>query len=227
MDYKEKYEMALEGIQEILSSGEDSIKMSRLQLRLQGIFPELKKSEDEKVRKTLIKFFKDWHKTKSHCWSVSIPKILAWLENIPYTIDHEKREGFHLGYKAGLEKQGEQKPFDYENADIQQKDFAPKETIKEAESNLTPLERKVKDILFSFHINADDGISFDSTMAIVHNLIILCQQEQKHAWSEEDEKMCQETIDWFEKKCFPYAIENDNPARESIKWLKSIKQKIK
>ena len=46
------------------------------------------------------------------------------------------------------------------------------------------------------------------------------------AWSEEDEKMCQETIDWFEKKCFPYALENENPARESIKWLKSIKQKI-
>ena len=32
--------------------------------------------------------------------------MLAWLENIPYTIDHEKREGFHLGYKAALEKQG-------------------------------------------------------------------------------------------------------------------------
>lgn len=46
MDYKEKYEMALEGIQEILGSGEDSIKMSRLQLRLQGIFPELKESQN-------------------------------------------------------------------------------------------------------------------------------------------------------------------------------------
>ena len=56
MDYKEKYEMALEGIQEILSSGEDSIKMSRLQLRLQGIFPELAESEDERIRKELICF---------------------------------------------------------------------------------------------------------------------------------------------------------------------------
>jgi hypothetical protein len=43
------------------------------------------------------------------------------------------------------------------------------------------------------------------------------------AWGEEDEKMYQETIDWFEKKCFPYALESENPARESIKWLKSIK----
>ena len=87
------------------------------------------------------------------------------------------------------EKQGEQKPFDYENANIQQKDFAPKETVKEAESNLTPLERKVKDILFSFHIKAADGISFDGTMAIVHNLITLCQQEQKHAEKKELKKI--------------------------------------
>lgn len=35
--------------------------------------------------------------------------------------------------------------------------------------------------------------------------------------------MCQETIDWFEKKCFPYALESENPARESISWLKSLK----
>lgn len=47
----------------------------------------------------------------------------------------------------------------------------------------------------------------------------------KPAWSEEDEKMCQETIDWFEKKCFPCALENDNPARKSIKWLKSLKDR--
>jgi hypothetical protein len=50
--------------------------------------------------------------------------------------------------------------------------------------------------------------------------------EQKSAWSEEDEKMCQETIDWFEKKCFPYALESENPARESIKWLKSLKYRV-
>ena len=50
--------------------------------------------------------------------------------------------------------------------------------------------------------------------------------EQNPAWSEEDERMCQETIDWFEKKCFPYALEEENPAKESIKWLKSLKERI-
>ena len=50
--------------------------------------------------------------------------------------------------------------------------------------------------------------------------------EQKPAWSEEDERMCQETIDWFEKKCFPYALEHENPARESIRWLRTLKERI-
>jgi hypothetical protein len=50
--------------------------------------------------------------------------------------------------------------------------------------------------------------------------------EQKPAWSEEDERIRQETIDWFEKKCFPYALESENPAKESIKWLKSLKDRV-
>ena len=50
--------------------------------------------------------------------------------------------------------------------------------------------------------------------------------EQNPTWGREDERMCQETIDWLEKKCFPYALEYENPARESIRWLKSLKQKL-
>ena len=52
------------------------------------------------------------------------------------------------------------------------------------------------------------------------------QGEQKPAWSKEDEAMCQETIDWFEQKCFPYALEEENPAKKSIQWLKSLKERL-
>lgn len=50
--------------------------------------------------------------------------------------------------------------------------------------------------------------------------------KQDLTWSEDDEAMCQETIDWFEQKCFPYASEEENPARKSIRWLKSLKQRM-
>ena len=219
---------------------------------LKTIFPELKESEDERIRKELIFYLRYQHSISENFEDIG--KWIAWLE-----------------------KQGEQKPFDYENADIQQKDFAPKETVKEAESNLTPLERKVKDILFSFHINAADGISFDGTMAIVHNLITLCQQEQKPtdkikpkfkvgdkvigivsdmqyyitdvcydhyytesgciimfcsqdnfklveqkpAWSEEDEKMVANLVDYFKVDDALQYTE-----KQVVDWLKSLKGRV-
>lgn len=110
-DYKEKYEMALEGIQEILSSGEDSIKMSRLQLRLQGIFPELKESKDEKIRKALIKYCKLQQKANNigFC-GISLIDAIDWLEKQgeSYTkkdIDDAYLKGISDA-KNELEKQG-------------------------------------------------------------------------------------------------------------------------
>jgi hypothetical protein len=76
---------------------------------LESLFPELKEPEDEKVRKALIEMVHDT--TGDELWvdyNVHKEEALAWLE-----------------------KQGEQKPFDYENANIQQKDFAPKQEWSE------------------------------------------------------------------------------------------------
>ena len=123
MDYKEKYEMALEGIQEILGSGEDSIKMSRLQLRLQGIFPELKESGDERIKNRLIKLIKMSSEVGGfalHKWEAD--EMLAWLEKQNSNIDNANKE-YWRGYREGkqeildkyaeIEKQGEQKPNPY------------------------------------------------------------------------------------------------------------------
>lgn len=86
MTQKEKaeaYDMAIEGIQEILSTEQDSIKMSRLKLRLQGIFPELAESEDEKIRKWIIddiKYNMDNEPLNSSEYKKQGEKAIAWLE---------------------------------------------------------------------------------------------------------------------------------------------------
>jgi len=83
MNYKEKYETALEGIREILSSGQDSIKMSRLQLRLQGIFPELNETDDEKIRKVISDILlidSDEIREILDVNNVLMQDINAWLE---------------------------------------------------------------------------------------------------------------------------------------------------
>ena len=225
---------------------------------IEVIFPELAESEDEKIRKELIDIvakspitfaFEDKNKVLS--WlekqgghtdkiveraKTEKQRVLITESDGEANIDWDTRSlqdvklllEYGLNYANKLEKQDGEKPFDYENADIQQKDFAPKETVKEAESNLTPLERKVKDILFSFHINADDGISFDGTMAIVHNLITLCQQEQKPAWSEEDENTIKILMNIIRKsEIIDSIIYTDSLKEKLYDWLKSLRPQSK
>ena len=105
--YKEKYEQAIERLKQW--DREHPCAGYVLSDRDKFIFPELADSEDEVTRKEIINYFQ--------CQSEEEPtrkeihnKWIAWIENIPVIIDHEKREGFHLGYKACLERQSEQKP---------------------------------------------------------------------------------------------------------------------
>ena len=95
MDYQKAYKEAFAHAREIHRNEEEKRR------DMEFIFPELKETEDERIKKELIEFTKTRGGFKQE-W-------ITWLENIPYTIDHEKREGFYLGYKAGLEKQSEKK----------------------------------------------------------------------------------------------------------------------
>lgn len=71
MDDKKKYEEA-ERLYQTANADQRYV--------LESLFPKLRESEDEKIRKTLIDFFEDWRKSRSHCWGISVAKILAWLE---------------------------------------------------------------------------------------------------------------------------------------------------
>ena len=100
MDYERKYKEALERARKI--ENREPIDVPDGTSIPVTIFPELKESEDERIRKELIRAFKSLNTIK--VWNgIERTNILAWLE-----------------------KQGEQKPFNYESANIQQKDFAPK-----------------------------------------------------------------------------------------------------
>lgn len=93
----EKYNKALETVQEILSSGVDAIRIKTLKLRLQSVFPELK--EDERNIKNLIDELK---------YSLRA----AICQNNACGGGHEKRIALLKWGIAWLEKQGKQKPTD-------------------------------------------------------------------------------------------------------------------
>ena len=97
MDYKNKYNDALEKLQDALAP-KDGCEISGLTRGcIESIFPELKESEDERIRKEIIEYIKTgtYHKD----W-------IAWLEkqdNKPVNIDIESMVS---SYKQRLESQG-------------------------------------------------------------------------------------------------------------------------
>lgn len=80
MDYKEKYEQGLECLEEILNSGQEKIKMTLLKERLLPFFPELKESEDERIRKELIFYLGDMPEDTELRNGVTNRDVLVWLE---------------------------------------------------------------------------------------------------------------------------------------------------
>lgn len=82
MGYKKKYKEALERAREIIKDYEKRGLKEQLfyaKEDLEGIFPELKESEDERIRKALIEYFgeqcdmSDWNGIYGY-------QVLAWLE---------------------------------------------------------------------------------------------------------------------------------------------------
>jgi hypothetical protein len=154
MDYKKKYVEALERAKKELNvCGSQDCDAARQIFRL---FPELE-NKDEKIKEEIISALK-WanHKgvyDKHIAWleSQGTPQVRTGLEwgntidaacNKRYLEDYSDGEycheqSFKWGFQEGVEwfkKQGANKPFDYENVNIRQNDFAPKsamEAIKE------------------------------------------------------------------------------------------------
>ena len=95
----------------------------------QEIFPELKESEDEKLRKRLIQIFKSYQNSKTHInpnkWEgLKICDILAWFEKQGKIVEYYEDKldrcacyNFNKGYKAAMEKQGEQKAVKYDKVE--------------------------------------------------------------------------------------------------------------
>lgn len=127
MNYEQKYKEALEKARQFSEHPlqEDSSSI------VEYIFPELKESEDEKIRKTLIRFFKDSYpdETEMYDGTVTVGKALAWLEKQgkqKETIcdkckkeqpSHSCQDITALG-RCALEKQGEQKPINDTDEEI-------------------------------------------------------------------------------------------------------------
>lgn len=75
MDYKEKYEQALERASKLrVQNPFDTVGQM-----VEHIFPDLRESEDERIRKTLIEYIKGI-KSWNYFLGISKGQMIAWLE---------------------------------------------------------------------------------------------------------------------------------------------------
>ena len=74
MNYEQKYKEALERARNMLSYKEVR------QEDMEYLFPELKESDDEKIRKALIAILKSDFETDTTIYDISVGEIIDWLE---------------------------------------------------------------------------------------------------------------------------------------------------
>ena len=134
--------------------------------------------DDERERKRIIGLLEGWSSTfKETCYAEDCKCGIVWLESLKYrytwkpseeqldALEHFVRSVGESGYSSPydqntkllyslltdlqvLKQQGEQKPFNYENCNIKQKDFAPKSTME-------AIEEKVDEANFADDKKAD------------------------------------------------------------------------
>lgn len=102
MDYKEKYEQAL-GRARAFSQRWQGIEATDSELALQElkeIFPELKESEDERIRKEIIRIVDIWTNSCPTVNGIPVETLLAWLEKAEQKPTWSKED--EIGFKDTL-----------------------------------------------------------------------------------------------------------------------------
>lgn len=212
MDYKEKYEQAIENLRKIKVANKDNKELVDF---IEYKYPELKESEDEKIKKSLIGHLKECrNNTRSEVMIGEYAKWIAWLEKVIIPSHNDIDLSFIEDIKnviteaplliysdkekmiAWLEKQGEQKPINQCNTQ--------EPTLDEAKKWNEAYEK-------GYSLGYENG-----------------RNEQKPAeWSEENEIMKVHTLQIIKKywNSLPDTdYDDENEMSESCyNWLKSLK----
>lgn len=144
MDYKDMN--AIDLVRQMVADGQISQEVA------EKYFPELKGSEDEKIKKAIKQMYSFLPNKPEYIGNVAWKDIIAWLEN-----------------------QGRQKPFDYESANIKQKDFKPKFEVGDFVINDYCFGKVIKLTDDAYLLDTGQGIPFSCE----HNARVWTIQDAK------------------------------------------------
>lgn len=188
---------AIDVVKQMVADGQVSQEVA------EKYFPELKESEDERIRKSLLDYLYTLPNHFSHNGGL-VTDWIAWLEKQGQTFTKKDVDDAYLkgicDTKNELEKQGEQKPAENKGMNL-------------VEEEMTPFQKKVFCIIDTT-IEEEQGLKqvCDELFALASNEI-----KQKPAWSKEDEKMYTATI---------LALAGFMCNEDKIDWLKSLKDRV-
>ena len=92
MTYKEKAKAYDEAIRKAEVLYKASEPMSACNVIIETIFPELKESEDERIRKSITEFFKNFSKNGTYKTIPDVTKWIDWLEKQKLTKNINKED---------------------------------------------------------------------------------------------------------------------------------------
>ena len=215
MSIEEQYNEALRRAKELYDGGNALTKQ-----QMEIVFPQLAESEDERIRKMLIKYFKEL-KVDSFI-NLEIPDILAWLEKQKVNTEGDFARGYDCGYECGLNSHG---------AEWFEKQKEQKPTPNWMPKFLDELRSKKNYFDWDEHRDIEGHI-----LAIINYIApnYFKEKEQKPAeWSEEDEKMLDSVIrlithfDDLAHEPTYAGPKWTHPYTKEISWLKSLRPQKK
>lgn len=248
MDYEKEYKEALERAREYHKVDKDNTLKIYAKGTMEYLFPVLKESEDERIRKgiisnldNMIAYIEDSEcspKEKKFIIN-NIKKQKTWLEKQGEQKSEKVSDYIELSEleKLMLEKQGESK-FEQciqegdkivTNEDGTHFNVSQLERVAKKEPNPAWSEEDISNI--NYLLNALCGviglkqIQIDKLIKWLRSLKDRVQPQPKQEWSEEDERMhnasiraCQYIIDNFENSTKDY--------EDAIDWLNSLKDRV-
>ena len=247
MDYKEKYEEALERAR-MLKNQHPTRSESDL---IDAIFPELAESEDERIRKEMVEFLDEvWHlgrNTNFDRWDKA--DCSDWIAYLEKQKDEAKRQ-FDLGVQAGreealyeMEKHKEQKPAEQIHNEgyvkgvedafhrvneakvilkkLEKEKHQPAEWSEEDDDYLSAVKRAVYDYFCEGY--AEELYGWLKALPERFNL------SPKQEWSEEDEKIWKDIFDLCNRFGYDDACrllksisrKSWKPSEAQMQWLES------
>lgn len=203
IDYEKKYKEALEWMKSLYNGLHGATKEEA-----EKYFPELKESEDEKIRKALVRF----HKSTIDVDGIKGEDILAWLEkqkSVGEIVERCKNSWYNEGKIAGqFEGITDDEKYQQGWHDALEKQG------KESSWKPTKEQYEALDYAYNSCSDTERGNYYEGVLeTLIEDLHRLEKQgEQKPSWSDKDEKMFDFCCDYL-NNC-------------QIDWLKSLKKRL-